>query len=68
MELQLGTLIEINDPNQNMEGLRGVVLASDGNTVFFRTVTENYVGLATHTTNRWNCTVLGIYEGQLKWK
>ena len=68
MELTYGTLIKINDPSQNIKGLTGVVLAHDMSTnkVMYRVVAENYVGLATHKTNRWNCTVIGRYEGQLK--
>ena len=68
MELTYGTLIIVNDPSQNIKGLTGVVLAHDMSTnkVMYRIVAENYVGLATHKTNRWNCTVIGRYEGQLK--
>ena len=68
MELTYGTLIKINDPSQNIQGLTGIVLAHDisTNKVMYRVVAENYVGLATHKTNRWNCTVIGRYEGQLK--
>ena len=64
--LQLGTLIEINDPRQNMEHLKGVVLSHNGNTVSFRIIATDFLGHATYTTNRWNCTVIGMYEGNLK--
>ena len=67
MDLTLGTLVKINDPSKNIEGLVGVVLAQNNNEVSYRIVAENYVGLATHTTNRWNCEVIGRYEGQLKY-
>ena len=67
MDLTLGTLVKINDPSKNIEGLVGVVLAQNNNEVSYRIVAENYVGLATHITNRWNCEVIGKYEGPLKW-
>lgn len=67
MELSLGTLIRINDPSQNIKGLIGVVLAHDvnNNKVMYRILANNFVGKATHKTNRWNCTVIGRYEGQI---
>lgn len=67
MELTLGTLIKINDPSQNAQGLIGVVLAHDTSTnkVMYRIVADNYMGKATYKTNRWNCTVIGRYEGQI---
>ncbi len=67
MELQYGTLIRINDPSQNAQGLVGVVLAHDcyTNKVAYRIVANNYVGLNTYRTNRWNCTVIGRYEGNI---
>ena len=64
-ELQLGALIKVNDPSQNMENLTGVVLAEDNNVVCFRIIANDYIGLSTHKTNRWNCTVVGRYEGKL---
>jgi hypothetical protein len=67
MELTLGTLVRINDPSNNIEGLTGVVLAQNNNEVSYRIVAENYIGLATHTTNRWCCEVIGRYEGNLKY-
>lgn len=67
MELTYGTLVKINDPSQNIKGLTGVVLAHDlqTNKVMYRIVANDFVGLATHKTNRWNCTVIGRYEGTL---
>ena len=67
MELTLGTLIKINDPSQNIKGLIGVVLAHDvsNNKVMYRIVANDYMGKATFKTNRWNCTVIGRYEGQI---
>ena len=67
MELAYGTLIKINDPSQNAQNLTGVVLAHDlsTNKVMYRIVAENFIGLATHKTNRWNCTVIGRYEGKI---
>lgn len=65
MRLQLGTLVEINDPSQNMQKLKGVVLSHNGNTVAFRIVANDFMGHATYITNTWNCTVLGMYNGKL---
>ena len=69
MELTLGTLVIINDPSENIKGLVGVILSHDvsNNKVMYRIVAENYIGLATHTTNRWNCEVIGRYEGNLNY-
>ena len=44
-ELQLGALIKVNDPSQNMENLTGVVLAEDNNVVCFRIITGGIVPL-----------------------
>ena len=67
MDLSLGTLIKINDPSQNIKGLIGVVLAQNNNEISYRIVADNYIGLTTHKTHRWNCTVIGRYEGNLNW-
>jgi hypothetical protein len=69
MELTLGTLVIIDDPSENIKGLVGVVLSHDvgSNKVMYRIVTNDYVGKATFKTNRWNCTVIGRYEGNLNY-
>lgn len=68
MELAYGTLIKINDPSSQTRNLTGVVLVHDlkTNKVMYRIVADGYVGIATHKTNRWNCTVIGKYEGELR--
>lgn len=68
MELTYGTLVRINDAQQNIKNLTGVVLAHDTSTnkVMYRIVTNDFVGIATYKTNRWNCTVIGRYEGQIR--
>lgn len=67
MELQYKTLIKINDPSQNAKDLTGVVLAHDirTNKVTYRIVANNFVGRVSFTTNRWNCTTIGMYEGNI---
>lgn len=70
MELCFGTLIKVNDPSQNAKNLTAIVIAHDlySNKVLYRIVTDNYIGIATHKTNRWNCTVIGKYNGHIDLK
>ncbi len=67
MELTFGTLVKINDPAQNARDLTAIVIAHDlaSNKVFYRIVTDNYIGISTQRTNRWNCTVIGKYDGYI---